>query len=474
MLSKLLLAPLLALFLWADEPFRFEFSSQTDAKGMAYLVVHASQSVKGIEIRIEGSNGQVVKKVINARAGNDYRITWRQKSKEVQYELSIKGGDVETDFVFDVRRPVAGGMVKAPSLVSSASDVVEEHKATYKTSFTMTSYQFKVYNTDGEVVDDQLVTDRIVEAGSTFTLRWNNPDEVFLLHLKGQDEAGRYGEARHVPWSAELPHTEVTFDSGKWDIKPDQEPSLDETFAILTHELEGIDRATAAVNKTFIMQLYVVGYTDTVGNAADNQGLSRNRAKAIAQYFYDKGAWCEIWFAGMGEKGLAVRTGDGVDEVRNRRARYLLRVDQRPMGPALPGQGAWKKLAGVRERELGELPALPDSYLAHKAQQREARIAKFGSGGSGGSSMGDDDDEPRRGSAGGAAGGVELDPLGDDDGAPPQIEGSPGATGKGCSVAGDSDARFPLWALMLGGIARARRGRRLLPKWRSDRMSASR
>ncbi|TPV96347.1 MAG: OmpA family protein [Myxococcales bacterium FL481] len=460
MLGKLLLAPILALTLWADDPFRFEFASQTDARGEVYLVVHANETESGVEVRVEGDDGRVVRKVIDAKAGRQYRLTWKQSKPQVHYQVEIRGAELATDFSFDVRRAVAGGTVKAPTLLSSPGDIVDEHQARYKTSFTMTNYQFRVFNTDGEMVEDQLVTDKVVEAGETISLTWSNPDEVFLLQLRGEDEAGRYAEATHVPWSAEIPHTEVHFDSGKWDIKKDQEPQLDEAFAILVHELAGIDRANEAVKKNLQTQLYIVGYTDTVGSAGDNQKLSHNRARAIAQYFHDKGAWCEIYFAGMGERGLAVQTGDNVDQVQNRRARYLMGVDAAPTSSDLPRD--WKLLAGARQRQLDTLPPLPQSYLDKKASEREARIAKFGGAGSSGSSADDDGDDPGNSNRrGGGDDDVDLDPLGD--GGPPPVDGAPGGTAKGCRVAGSTESSWPGaglgWAVLMVAAARRRRRR---------------
>jgi MYXO-CTERM domain-containing protein len=204
-----------------------------------------------------------------------------------------------------------------------------------------------------------------------------------------------------------------------------------------------------------------VGYTDTVGSASDNQVLSQHRAKEIAQYFKDKGAWCSIYYAGMGERGLAVKTDDQVDEVRNRRALYLLMPD--PQKPAAGGKipGNWKKLTGNSPRMLNELPELPESYHEFKRKQREERERKFGGGsggGDGGTSGGDGDSDEwgkPKGEAGGAGGGddqfVGPEPIeGDDAGS---------ATGKGCSIDGRTAPTGALGVAVLLGLMGLRRRR---------------
>ena len=67
-------------------------------------------------------------------------------------------------------------------------------------------------------------------------------------------------------------------------------------------------------------QLVVEGHTDTSGTHEHNQALSDARARAVADVLAREGVARErIRTEGMGETGLAVQTGDGVREARNRR-----------------------------------------------------------------------------------------------------------------------------------------------------------
>jgi outer membrane protein OmpA-like peptidoglycan-associated protein len=64
----------------------------------------------------------------------------------------------------------------------------------------------------------------------------------------------------------------------------------------------------------------VVGHTDTSGPADYNQRLSVHRANVVTEALVDMGARrAAIQASGVGETDLAVQTGDGVKEAKNRR-----------------------------------------------------------------------------------------------------------------------------------------------------------
>ena len=98
--------------------------------------------------------------------------------------------------------------------------------------------------------------------------------------------------------------------------------------------------APAVVGEVLSVKLFVLGYTDTVGNSAANQALSVRRACAIAAYFRAAGVKIPIRYAGKGEDALLVLTPDETDEVRNRRARYLLAVETTEKVTWTPLRGA--------------------------------------------------------------------------------------------------------------------------------------
>jgi outer membrane protein OmpA-like peptidoglycan-associated protein len=70
----------------------------------------------------------------------------------------------------------------------------------------------------------------------------------------------------------------VYFDTGKWDVKPQSAPALDEMAKLLKNQPA--------------LKVYIVGHTDSQGNLAGNLDLSQRRAEAVvkaleAQYKVD-------------------------------------------------------------------------------------------------------------------------------------------------------------------------------------------
>jgi MYXO-CTERM domain-containing protein len=442
-----------------DDPFTFDYPGQTDASGQTQLTLTANDDIPSFELVISGDGQEIKKSVPGLKKGKKFKVAWKQKSAQSKYQLVIDGKELHADFAFEMVKPAAQGKVGKLRVKSSREDIVKRHTAEYETTFTLARYEWKIYDSDGDVIGHGS-SDKGVPAGGTFTVKWDSNAEVFMIWAKGEDDAGRFTEYKLVPWAVEIPHTEINFDSGKWDVKPDESPKLDEAVAVAFHELDALERVNEAVGANITPRLYIVGFTDTVGPGPSNDELSKNRAKAIAKYFFDKGFWAEIHFAGMGERALRVETGDNVDEVRNRRALYVIGVDTPPAGGQIPSK--WAKLSGPRKRPAGfVLPALPEQWAKYREERRQGIPTGENAspdGGDGGGDGGDDGGRSR--SNRGEPGDAQM-PEGDD--GPPPVEGEPGASKKGCSIGGDvsSDSEVPvgfgLLVLFALGLRRRRR-----------------
>ncbi|MBI5508861.1 MAG: OmpA family protein [Deltaproteobacteria bacterium] len=173
-------------------------------------------------------------------------------------------------------------------------------------------------------------------AGTPLTIAWKkyaDDDLVLKIRLTCYDAGGTFftdPPKELLPWRLEVPHEEVGFASGKWDIAKEEEPKLDRAY-------QEIATAVRRYGKLVQVQVYVLGYTDTVADAAYNLTLSLNRARAIAQYFRGRGVQVPIFYTGFGEENLAVTTADNTDEPRNRRARYIV-------GQEEPETARWNRL----------------------------------------------------------------------------------------------------------------------------------
>ena len=170
------------------------------------------------------------------------------------------------------------------------------------------------------------------------TFSWAPPAgaEVLKLRVEGADQAGIAGFLELSPWSYAVPHDDVVFPSGSHAIQGGEAPKLESCWS----EVEAI---VGKYGDVVDIELFVAGYTDTVGDAASNQGLSERRARAIAAWFRQRGFRGAVWYQGFGEGVLAVGTPDETDEPANRRAIYVLAADKPPVSDVLPRQ-AWKRL----------------------------------------------------------------------------------------------------------------------------------
>jgi outer membrane protein OmpA-like peptidoglycan-associated protein len=87
-----------------------------------------------------------------------------------------------------------------------------------------------------------------------------------------------------------------------------------------------VDSVFAEIARRPIADVIVIGHTDTVGNDAANDTLSRQRADVVRAAFTARGlAADKVVAIGRGKRELAVPTGDNVAEPRNRRVEILVR-----------------------------------------------------------------------------------------------------------------------------------------------------
>lgn len=204
------------------------------------------------------------------------------------------------------------------------------------------SAEVKVFDIGGKLLAEKVEVYEGSKAGDRLAIKW--PDvgsdlESFRIELKVNDIDEFWVTWDIVRVSGNIPHEEVVFETGKWEIRPKEAPKLDEAFERIVEALDKYKRL--GLNIEF--QLYVAGHTDTVGSISANRELSRNRARSIAKYLLSKGLGkkkINIFVRGFGEEMLAVDTGDNVPEERNRRADYI--VSNFP--PAMPGPGSWQRV----------------------------------------------------------------------------------------------------------------------------------
>lgn len=171
--------------------------------------------------------------------------------------------------------------------------------------------------------------------GTALPMTWtpSAEEDVAKIEVWGYDTEGYYVGIAIIPWKVSIPHEELNFETNSDVIRPGEVPKLEASLAKIK---EVMSKHTDLGKIT----LFVVGHTDTVGTPEHNLTLSRKRARAIASWFKDHGLKSPIAYEGLGKSALLVKTGDQVDEPRNRRVDYILALEP----PPLPGgEFSWKQ-----------------------------------------------------------------------------------------------------------------------------------
>jgi outer membrane protein OmpA-like peptidoglycan-associated protein len=173
-------------------------------------------------------------------------------------------------------------------------------------------------------------------AGAEPSFAFSTTEEVLQIVVMAEDDAGIRARLTLSPWFYAIPHDDVVFPSGSSVIPATEAPKLAKVWT-------DVGDVLAKYGSVVEIRLYVAGYTDTVGAADGNRSLSLARARAIGQWFVQRGFPGEVWYQGFGEEVLAVGTPDETPEAANRRALYVLAADVPAPAPDLPAAN-WVRL----------------------------------------------------------------------------------------------------------------------------------
>jgi outer membrane protein OmpA-like peptidoglycan-associated protein len=230
----------------------------------------------------------------------------------------------------------------APQIQVDKSKVdLVNHRLEIRMSLPPADVEIKVLSETGEELADERHDFTGQPAGSPLVVTWTPSSDATAarIELTAHDVAGGFAGMAIVSWSLSIPHEEVVFKTDSAEIDESERPKLDAS-------LQQINAALAKHKDEFGRPtLFIAGHTDTVGGTAYNFKLSQARAQAIARWFRNHGLRIPVAYEGFGEAALAVKTADNVDEPRNRRADYILAVEE----PTLRATGfrpSWKRAAG--------------------------------------------------------------------------------------------------------------------------------
>jgi outer membrane protein OmpA-like peptidoglycan-associated protein len=233
--------------------------------------------------------------------------------------------------------PQASGRLPPLELHIDPDDVdLESGQLTARLSRSAAKLVVKVLDATGAVLAEVEQAFDGAAAGTPLIVRWEPRAAVARIEVFGHDTNGYYKGIAITPWSFEVPHEDVVFETDSAQVLAAEEPKLEASLRRIEKELP---RAKNLGGVT----LFILAHTDTVGKAAYNQALSTRRAQAIARWFRAHGLKIPMAYEGMGESMPKRKTADEVDEPQNRRVDYMLGIEppRFKQSKILP---AWKKI----------------------------------------------------------------------------------------------------------------------------------
>jgi outer membrane protein OmpA-like peptidoglycan-associated protein len=134
------------------------------------------------------------------------------------------------------------------------------------------------------------------------------------------------------PWLYRANEAEVSSKFGAaLSAQPSRPASFTLNFVEGSNELtpaskEMLEKVFADLKERKVVDIVVIGHTDTVGSDQANDLLARQRAETIRAALISRGiAPSDVVATGRGKRELLVPTADNVSEPRNRRVEVVIR-----------------------------------------------------------------------------------------------------------------------------------------------------
>lgn len=306
-------------------------------KGMPALKVQILEPIAGLELKLKRSDGQTLELKGSGRPGTTKTFALEQPEGRFHYEgdLTVRFKDADPGTMplsFDAE-------LLGPLKLSVAKEDLD--LAARKLRFTLSRpagrAKLTVWMDTGKKAFDGEVPFKGEPAGGPLEVSWPAEEgRVLRISLQAYDTSDFYTGVDLYPWQVDIPHEEVNFASGRAEIPAAEQGKLD-------HSQKLVAEAVARYGRFASLRLYVLGHTDTVGPTEANRELSLQRARSIATYFRKRGVRLPIFYEGFGEQSPRVATPDETDEAANRRAEYIIAVED-PALSAAPFNPQWRKL----------------------------------------------------------------------------------------------------------------------------------
>ncbi|MHB8878672.1 MAG: OmpA family protein [Myxococcaceae bacterium] len=338
-LRLLALASLLAATQASADAVYVSLSNQRAMLGQTVPAVNVQilEPIAGYRLTLKRSDGKTVDIKGGGRPGQTRILDLSQPEGKFEYEgellVNLPNGSTSTmpmKFEAALFGPLRMKMEKKDF-------DLEKRTVVFRLSRPAGKAHVKVLMDTGRLAMDADVNFNGEPADTPLEVTWPEAKgKVMTVNIQGYDTETFFTGVEISPWQVDIPHEEVNFDSGKWDIRAEEKEKLDKSFRL-------IDDAVTKFGRLAEIKLYIAGHTDTVGPNASNRTLSLNRARSIGGYFKRKGLRIAVYFEGFGEDALLVQTADETDEQKNRRAEYIIAIES-PETKNTPFAPKWQRL----------------------------------------------------------------------------------------------------------------------------------
>ena len=306
-------------------------------QGLPKLDIQINDEIVGFEVKLTRSDGRKLQLKGGGRPGTVRSIELAQPEGRFHYtgELIVLFGNQETaSMPLDFDAELYGAL----KMTLDKKDVdLANRKIAFRLSRPATRAEVTVLMDTGDHAFDGEVAFGGEPAGTPLEVSWPATEgRVLKIAVRAFDDAGFFTGVEIFPWQIDIPHEEVNFASGKWDIPGEEAQKLEHSYKLLAE-------AVAKYGRLAKVRLYVAGHTDTVGSNEGNRTLSVHRARAIGAWFRKRGLRIPVHYEGFGEQALLVGTADETDEPKNRRAEYIIAVED-PVLKSPPFTPNWRKL----------------------------------------------------------------------------------------------------------------------------------
>jgi outer membrane protein OmpA-like peptidoglycan-associated protein len=308
-------------------------------QGLPTLNLHINEPIAGFEVKLTRSDGQPLNVRGGGTKGDTRQIELQQPEGKFGYKGELRvnfpdGSKSSMPLEFDAE------LFGPLRITVDRKDVdLNARRLAYRANRDIAKTKLKVQLDTGVMLVDTEIVHGKVPAGQPVEITWPEVPKngrILKMAIQAQDESTFFTGVDVYPWQIDIPHEEVQFDTGKWAIRDDQRAKVDASF-------QAVADAVAKYGKLAPIKLYIAGHTDTVGTNASNRTLSLNRARSIGSYFKNRGLSIPVFYEGFGEEALLVGTPDNTDEQKNRRAEYILSIEN-PRLKQSPFPPSWQKL----------------------------------------------------------------------------------------------------------------------------------